>query len=199
MSIGDISLGDLHSACLFAEPHANLSRFSLAQRPQHHPHPAIVPAVGMNGMWIIMVFMAMGSTAQGRACDTSKCPPQHTDVDYAGYDLMVGCGITTRTIANVGSYEDCCAICQEDDECGSFTLDTNAHNCLLKTWDGPHGAHGKTGFVSGDMSEAISAVQLEGKAVQVWQQCADWRGGNCEGGLLNQTMQCRLWRSLESG
>ena len=132
--------------------------FSL-QRPQHHPHPAIVPAVGMNSVWI-MVFMAMGLTASGRGCDTSKCPPQHTDVAYDGYDLKVGCGKFLRTYANIASYEDCCTLCQEDDECGSFTWSNDGHKCWLKTSHGPHGAYGSTGYVSGDMSEAPSAVQV---------------------------------------
>mmetsp|Transcript_42611 Transcript_42611/g.79466 ORF Transcript_42611/g.79466 Transcript_42611/m.79466 type:complete len:120 (+) Transcript_42611:72-431(+) len=110
----------------------------------------------MNPMWTIVV-LAMGSmTAQGRTCDTTKCPPQHTHVDFRGYDLTLGCGQYTRVIASIESYLDCCALCQGDDECGSFTWN-DANICYLKSSDGPHGATGNPNSYSGDMSEAPGA------------------------------------------
>jgi len=110
---------------------------------------------------LVIEFLAVSMASQ--ICDPDKCPPQQKGVNFNGYDLRVACGTYNRSYVFGGSihygFQDCCAICQGDPECGSFTLDTESGICHLKTKDGPRGAIGGNHYISGTMADATGFNQ----------------------------------------
>ena len=101
-------------------------------------------------------------------CSKAAAPPQHIGVDFVGYDLSIS--NNHIWLDGVTTFDDCYLMCKFNRFCGSFTwknfssgLASVQHQCLLKSRDGPRGAFGHDGCISGTMAErSLSSLSFQG-------------------------------------
>lgn len=107
-------------------------------------------------MLYLIVLALHAFCVAAHQCDQSKCPPQHVNVDFMGFNLVAPCGEVSeamRIYGQIKNYADCCQICQGDPECGAFTFAEKRGDCALKQSGAAQSPVNRSGVISGKLGE----------------------------------------------